>query len=237
MDTFQAGPQFFAAQGYTVLLPNIRGSSGYGKAFEKLNDKDWGGGDLRDAIAGKQYLATLPWVDPAQTGITGTSYGGCLTMSAVCYAPGEFQAAAAMSGYANWVRLRNDVELRHVKLLEHEFGMFEDSADVYYKCSPFFKVKDVTTPTFVLHGEGKWPWTDAGLEFARALEKEYKPFKYKVYRGENYYVQSTANVRQMWLDVLEWFDLYLRGRTTPAADRAGAAARGWTGPISRDIAE
>jgi dipeptidyl aminopeptidase/acylaminoacyl peptidase len=237
MDTFQAGPQFFASQGYTVLLPNIRGSSGYGKDFEKLNNKDWGGGDLRDAIAGKQYLATLPWVDAARTGITGTSYGGCLTMSAVCYAPGEFQAAIAMSGYANWVRLRNDVELRHVKLLEYEFGMFEDSEDVYYRCSPFFKIKDVTTPTFVLHGEGKWPWTDAGLEFARALEKEYKAFKYAVYHGENYYVQSTPNVRRMWLDMLEWFDLYLRGRTTPAADRAGAASRGWTGPISRDVAE
>jgi hypothetical protein len=50
-------------------------------------------------------------------------------------------------------------------------------------------------------------------------------------------VQSTANVRQMWLDLLEWFDLYLRGRSTPAADRAGAASRGWTGPISRDVAE
>lgn len=237
MDTFQPNVQFFAQHGYTVLLPNIRGSSGYGKAFEKLNNKDWGGGDLKDAIAGKQYLASLPEVDAAHTGITGTSYGGCLTMSAVSFAPEEFQAAVVCSGYANWVRHYREVELRHIKLLEYEFGPFADNEDVYYRCSPIFKVSQATTPCFVLHGEGKWPWTDAGLEFSRALERVYKTFKYKVYPNENYYVLSTPNVRQMLLDMLEWFNLYLRNRTPVGHANAGMRSRGWTGPVTRDIAE
>lgn len=237
MDTFQPSVQFFAQQKYTLLLPNIRGSSGYGKAFEQLNNKDWGGGDLKDAIAGKQFLVTLPEVDGAHTGITGTSYGGCLTMSAVSYAPEEFQAAVVCSGYANWVRHYREVELRHIKLLEYEFGPFADNEDIYYRCSPIFKVSQATTPCFVLHGEGKWPWTDAGLEFARALERVYKTFKYKVYPNENYYVLSTPNVRQMLLDMLEWFDLYLRNRTLVGHADAGVKSRGWTGPVSRDTAE
>lgn len=237
MDTFQPNVQFFAQRGYTLLLPNVRGSSGYGKAFEELNSRDWGGGDLRDAIAGKRFLAALPEVHPERTGITGTSYGGCLTMSAVSFAPGEFQAAVVGSGYANWVRHVGEVELRHVKLLEHEFGPFAGNEDVYRRCSPIYKVSQATTPCFVLHGEGKWPWTDAGLEFARALEREYKTFKYRVYPNENYYVLSTPNVRQMLLDMLEWFDLYLRDRAGPGADHAGVRSRGWTGPVSGDVAE
>ncbi|MDR5696600.1 MAG: S9 family peptidase [Armatimonadota bacterium] len=238
LDTFQPSVQFFAGQGYSVLLPNIRGSSGYGRAFEDLNNRDWGGGDLRDAIAGKRYLATLPEVDPDRPGITGTSYGGCLTMSAVCYAPEEFQCAVACSGYANWVRHYRELELRHIKLLEYEFGgPLQGNEDVYYRCSPIYKVSQATTPCFVLHGEGKWPWSDAGLEFARALEREYKTFRYKVYPNENYYVLSTPNVRQMLLDMLEWFDLYLRDRAPAGGGHGGQRTRGWTGPVSRDVAE
>jgi dipeptidyl aminopeptidase/acylaminoacyl peptidase len=237
LDTFQPAVQFFASQGYTLLLPNVRGSSGYGREFERLNNRDWGGGDLRDAIAGKVFLGTLPGVDPERTGITGTSYGGCLTMAAVCFAPGVFQAAVACSGYANWVRHIRELELRHVKLLEYEFGPFAGNEEVYYRCSPIYRVAQATTPCFVLHGEGKWPWSDAGLEFARALERHYKTFKYKVYPGENYYVLSPRNVRQMLLDMLEWFDLYLRDRVRPGTGGVGPGGRGWTGPPARDVAE
>ncbi|MDQ7829336.1 MAG: S9 family peptidase [Armatimonadota bacterium] len=234
LDTFQPSVQFFAMHGYTVLLPNVRGSSGYGRAFEDLNNRDWGGGDLRDAIAGKRFLATLPEVDPHHTGITGTSYGGCLTMSAVCFAPEEFQAAVVCSGYANWVRHYHDLELRHVKLLEYEFGgPLEGNEEVYYRCSPIYQVARATTPCFVLHGEGKWPWSDAGLEFARALERAYKTFQYKVYPNETYYVLSPANVRHMLLDMLEWFDLYLRDRAPAHPPSGGSRGPGWTGPARR----
>ena len=75
--------------GYVALLPNIRGSSGYGKVFEELNDRDWGGGDLKDAVAGAEFLKGLGYVDPQAIGITGTSYGGILTMCAVTFSPGR----------------------------------------------------------------------------------------------------------------------------------------------------
>ena len=146
--------QYFVQRGYVVLLPNVRGSSGYGKAFEELNDRDWGGDDLKDAIAGAEFLEGLGYVDPQAIGITGTSYGGILTMCAVTFAPGLFQAAVPMSGYSDWPALRHQLELRHIKLLEHEFGAFEGNEDVWYRCSPFYRVRDATTPTFVLMGKG-----------------------------------------------------------------------------------
>ena len=209
-DTYSANMQFFAQQGYVVLAPNIRGSSGYGRQFEDLNDGDWGHDDLKDVIAGVDYLKQLDYIDPNAMAITGTSYGGCMSMSAVCFAPGVFQAAIPASGYADWVAMYDEQELRHVKLLEYEFGPLETHKHVYQKCSPYFAVKQATTPTFVIHGEGGLPRSAASADFVKAMEKEYKTVRYKTYPNEGYYVGSLANTRQMWLDMLGFFDEFLK---------------------------
>ncbi len=210
IDAFTNYAQFFVQQGYVVLLPNIRGSSGYGKYFEDLNNGDWGHDDLKDVLAGVDYLKSLDFIDADHMGITGTSYGGCMSMSAVCWAPGVFQAAIPMSGYADWVHAYHEQELRHIKLLEYEFGPFETHEHVYRKCSPIHDARQAATPTFVIQGEGQLPKSEASHLFAAALEKEYKTVKYKAYPNEGYYVTSLVGTRQMWLDMLDWFDAYLR---------------------------
>lgn len=211
MDSYQAQVQYFVQQGYVVLLPNIRGSSGYGRAFEDLNNGDWGHGDLKDVLAGADYLKTLSSVDGAHLGITGTSYGGIMSMAAVAFAPGAFQAAIACSGYGDFLHMADHEELRHVKLLEFELGMLPEDEHVYRRCSPIYSVEQATTPCFVLHGEGMYPGSRAGIEFALALERAYKPFWYKAYPGEFYYVRSTQNVRRMLLDMRAFFDQFLKG--------------------------
>ena len=209
-DDFQPYVQYFVQRGYVVLLPNVRGSSGYGKAFEELNDRDWGGGDLKDAIAGAEFLKGLGCVDADAVGITGTSYGAILSMCAVTFAPGVFQAAVPMSGYSDWPRLRHVLELRHMKLLEHEFGTFEENEDVWYRSSPFYRVKDATTPTFVLHGEGREDWPETSEDFAVEMKRHYKTAEYKVYPNDGFYVSTLPNVRQMLMDSADFFDRYLR---------------------------
>ena len=84
-DTFQQHVQFFVQRGYVVLLPNIRGSSGYGKAFEDANNPCWGHCDLEDVRAGVEYLKTLSYVDAEKMGITGTSYGGIMRHDGGCF--------------------------------------------------------------------------------------------------------------------------------------------------------
>lgn len=209
-DDFQPYVQYFVQRGYVVLLPNVRGSSGYGKAFEELNDRDWGGGDLKDAIAGAEFLKGLGYVDPDAIGITGTSYGAILSMCAVTFAPGVFQAAVPMSGYSDWPRLRHVLELRHMKLLEHEFGPYDGNEEVWYRSSPFYRVKDATTPTFVLHGEGREDWPETSQDFAVEMKRQYKTCEYKVYPNDGFYVSTLTNVRQMLMDSADFFDRYLR---------------------------
>lgn len=210
-DDLQVNVQYLVQRGYVVLLPNIRGSSGYGKVFEEANDKDWGGGDLKDAIAGRDYLKGLKYVDAENIGITGRSYGGILSMCAISFAPGAFQAAVPISGYGDWPSLQAEMELRHNKMQVHEFGSFEEHSDVWYDCSPFYKIENVTTPTFILHGEGKDPSSDASRLFAVEMKRLYKTVEYKVYHNDGYYVDAPANVRQLLLDMADFLDRYLKG--------------------------
>jgi dipeptidyl aminopeptidase/acylaminoacyl peptidase len=228
-DTYQAQVQYFAQRGYAILLPNIRGSSGYGRKFEDANNGCWGHCDLKDVVAGVEYLKRQGYVNPTKMGIHGISYGGVLSMSAVVNAPGVFQAAIPESGYGDWVKFHewND-ELQHTKLLAYEFGPWPDSLAVYKRNSPIYNVKRVTTPTFLVHGEGaKTAWrpgqlpVPASLDFARALDAEYKIFRYKSYPGETYYVTSRANVREKLGDMLAFWDQFLKDnvRDAPSAAR------------------
>ena len=214
-DDLQVNVQYLVQRGYVVLLPNIRGSSGYGKVFEEANDKDWGGGDLKDAIAGRDYLKGLKYVDAENIGIMGRSYGGILSMCAISFAPGAFQAAVPISGYGDWPSLQAEMELRHNKMQVHEFGSFEEHSDVWYGCSPFYKIENATTPTFILHGEGKDPSSDASRLFAVEMKRLYKTVEYKVYHNDGYYVDVPVNVRQLLLDVADFLDRYLKPERGP----------------------
>ena len=218
-DTFQQHVQYFVQQGYAVLQPNIRGSSGYGKAFADANDGCWGHCDLDDVLAGKDFLGSLGTVDTSAVAITGTSYGGCMSMSAIAFAPGAFQAAIPIAGYADWEHFMEEQEMRHLKLLEHEFGPLETSRDAYIENSPIHLVEAVQTPTMLVQGEGFFPESEASTLFARELERHYKVHDHKVYPNENYYVYRRENRRQMLLDMNAWFDRFLRDdlvdRTAP----------------------
>jgi dipeptidyl aminopeptidase/acylaminoacyl peptidase len=210
VDTYQMQMQFFASQGYVVLAPNFKGGSGYGRAFADLNDGCWAHCDLDDLVAGAEYLRTLPFVDPANIGITGTSHGGLLSMAAATFAPGIFQASIPHGGTADRIHYYHTQELRHIKQAEDEFGPLDGNEETYRYVSPFYSAAQVNTPMFVIWGEGKWPASDNSARYVAELDRLYKPHRAKVYFGENYYVSSRANVRQMLLDMLEFFDDHLR---------------------------
>ena len=87
-------PQLLANRGLVVLAPNVRGSTGYGREWQELNRRDWGGGDLADVMAGIDWLARESIADPARIGITGGSYGGYMTLYALARHPDRFVAGA-----------------------------------------------------------------------------------------------------------------------------------------------
>lgn len=220
LDTFQPLAQYFALNGYVVMMPNVRGSTGYGREFEDLNNGDWGHGDLRDAIAGADWMkANIPEIDPDNTGITGTSYGGIMSMAATVWcAPGVFQAAAPMSGYCDFIYMVGEEEIRHNKMMDYEFGKLPGAIDVYRRCSPIYWTQQANVPCFIIQGEGQYPGSTSSKDFALALEAAYKPYWYKPYQGETYYVAGRENVKAMLQDMRIFFDFYLKGIPHPPLD-------------------
>lgn len=211
-DTFAEHVQFFVQRGYVVLMPNIRGSSGFGKEFEDANNGCWGRCDLEDVVAGVEFLAQLDYVDGERMGIHGTSYGGIMSMAAASFAPGVFEAAVPHAGYADWIEFyHGENELRHIKLLEYELGELPEHRETWERASAITGVEDVATPLFLVHGEGRYPGSPQSRIFAEALERHYKPFWYKTYPNETYYVRSRENRRQMLQDMLAFFDRFLKG--------------------------
>jgi dipeptidyl aminopeptidase/acylaminoacyl peptidase len=215
-DNYQLQPQFFASRGYVVIAPNVRGSSGYGKRFEDLNNRDWGHGDLRDVLAGVAWAKQQPYVDPGHIGITGISYGGMLTMYAISFAPGVFQAAISGSGYGDVRDFHNVVPvLQHSQLLHYELGKWPSTPEVeaiYRRSSAIHRAKDATAPAMIIHGYGLDVLdTDyAAWKYARELGKHSKIVEYKAYSGETYYVYGRENTKQMLQDMLGFFDRYLK---------------------------
>ncbi|MCJ7467098.1 MAG: prolyl oligopeptidase family serine peptidase, partial [Maribacter sp.] len=96
--------QFLVNHGYAVLAVNNRGSSGYGKTFYQMDDLNHGDKDLKDCVAGKDWLAEQPEIDAKKIGIIGGSYGGYMTMAALTFTPEEFAVGVNLFGVTNWIR-------------------------------------------------------------------------------------------------------------------------------------
>ena len=194
--------------GYYQLLPNPRGSFGQGEAFTQANIKDFGGGDLRDLLAGvDQVLATRP-VDPQRLGVTGWSYGGYLTMWTVTQTR-RFQAAVAGAGIANWKSYYGQNAIDQWMLPFFGASVYDDPA-AYARSSPMEFIKQVRTPTLVQVGErdAECP-APQSFEFWHALKALGVPTKLLVYAGEGHAFAQPEHQQEEARQKLAWFDLYL----------------------------
>ena len=197
------------SQGYFVFLPNPRGSYGFGEAFVQGNVKDFGGGDLRDILSGiDEVLRTAP-VDAKRLGITGWSYGGYMTMWAVTQTP-RFAAAVAGAGIVSWQSYYGQNKIDTWMLPFFGASVYEDPK-VYAKSSPIEFIRNAKTPTLVLHGErdSEVP-TPQGYEFWHALKTLGVPTQLVIYSDEGHAIQQRANLRDILVRTVGWFDKYLK---------------------------
>lgn len=120
-------------------------------------------------------------------------------------------SADAQSGYADWVAfMEGSNELRHQKLLDYEMGPYPENRDAYRHISSIHAVPDVETSILVVHGEGRYPGSPHSRLFATALQEHHKPYRYKAYPSETYYVYGKENRRQLQLDMEAFLDVYLQ---------------------------
>lgn len=144
--------QVYAARGYGVLYLNPRGSSGYGQKFSDGTINEWGGGDYKDLMAGvDEALKRNSWIDSSRMGVTGGSYGGFMTNWIITQTP-RFRGAVAVASLSNLISFYSTS--LYQDLIHAEFGGFPwDNFDQLWQWSPLRYVRQVQTPTLLIHGE------------------------------------------------------------------------------------
>jgi dipeptidyl aminopeptidase/acylaminoacyl peptidase len=197
------------SQGYYVFLPNPRGSYGFGEAFTAANVKDFGGGDLRDVLTGVDAALKAGPIDGDRLGITGWSYGGYMAMWAVTQTQ-RFKAAVAGAGIASWQSYYGQNKIDTWMLPFFGASVYEDPR-VYAKSSPIEFIRNVKTPTLVLHGErdSEVP-TPQGYEFWHALKSLDVPTQLVIYSNEGHGIRQPAHQLDIQKRTVAWFDKYLK---------------------------
>jgi dipeptidyl aminopeptidase/acylaminoacyl peptidase len=198
-----------SAHGYYVLLPNPRGSYGQGEDFTRANVKDFGGGDLRDIMAGVNAAIAKYPIDPERLGVMGWSYGGFMTMWTVTQT-NRFHAAVAGAGIANWQSYYGQNLIDQWMIPFFGASVYDDPA-VYEKSSPIHFIKNVKTPTLVIVGErdAECP-SPQSYEFWHALKALNVPTQLVIYPGEGHMFVKPENQTDRLDRTTAWFEKYLK---------------------------
>jgi dipeptidyl aminopeptidase/acylaminoacyl peptidase len=153
---YSAMVQHLVNHGYAVLGANNRGSSGYGKTFFHLDDKKHGEADLRDIVAGGDWLRQQDWVADDQVAVMGGSYGGYITAAALAFHPDAFAAGVDIFGVTNWVRTLESIPAwwgaQRIALYD-EMGDPATDAERHRRISPLFHTEGINKPLLVVQGE------------------------------------------------------------------------------------
>lgn len=144
--------QYLLNRGFGILAPNIRGSTGYGKTYQALIHRDWGGAELRDIEHAAKYLRTLDWVDSNRIAIFGGSFGGFATLSALSRLPEYWALGVDFVGPSNLITFVDSVPPHWKQSLKDWVGDAVEDRDMLIERSPITHVKNIRVPLLVIQG-------------------------------------------------------------------------------------
>jgi dipeptidyl aminopeptidase/acylaminoacyl peptidase len=202
--------QMLASRGYAVLMPNPRGSTGYGHAFQQMLQDDVGGGESRDLVAGALAMVERGIAERERLGIAGWSWGGYLTAWTITQTD-IFRAAVMGAGLSNMVSDHGQGDIPSANLLYYPSQPY-DHIDSYWNSSPIRYVAAVRTPTLILHGDEDARVHPAqGMEFFRALKIRGVPVRFVRYPREKHGFEERAHQIDLMQRIIDWFEQHLRG--------------------------
>jgi dipeptidyl aminopeptidase/acylaminoacyl peptidase len=209
--------QYLVNKGYAVLAVNNRGSSGYGKTFYKMDNKDHSNGDLKDCIWGKKWLTEQDYIDPNAIGIYGGSYGGCMVLGALAFHPEEFKVGVDLFGVANWPRT-----LKSIPPYWESFrkALYDEMGDPYTadsirlkKISPLYNYNKINKPLLVFQGANDVRVLPIESdEIVEGVKKNGVPVQYVVYPDEGHGFQKKENQIATTKTTLLFLDKYLKSK-------------------------
>lgn len=212
---YSAFVQYLVNHGYAILAVNNRGSSGYGKSFFQMDDRNHGDKDLKDCIWGKKWLQSQNYIDSTKIGIIGGSYGGFMTMCAMTTTPDEFKVGVDLFGVTNWLRTLRSVPPyweSFKKALYAEMGDPTTADSVrLYNISPLFHADKVKHPIMVLQGANDPRVLKVESdEIVEAVKKNGIVAEYVVFDDEGHGFVKKENEIKGYGEVLKFLDTHLR---------------------------
>jgi dipeptidyl aminopeptidase/acylaminoacyl peptidase len=207
--SFNATEQIMAANGYMVLEPNFRGSTGRGEKFESANQNDWGIGDFKDDMSGVQAMVDKGWADPDRLGAFGWSYGGYMTMW-IDTQTDRFKAISPGAGLPDLYSMYSQTDIHRYLTVFYNGKAPWDNYQEYWDHSPMKFIGNVKTPTMILHGQAdtRVPIPQSE-EFYRALYERHVPVEYVTYPRENHGFVEPHHIQDRWQRYLVFFGKYL----------------------------
>ena len=205
VDGFDTFVQYIVNQGYLVIAPNYRGSSGYGKEFMSANDHDLGGSDLNDVLDAAAWIKKSPFVDPGKIAVMGSSYGGYLTMMALTKAPEMWAAGISIFPFVNWTtELANaDPNVRQTDIAI--MGDPVENKALYADRSPINFIDRINAPLLLLAGgnDARCPKSEAE-QVAAAIKKNGGFVQLKIYDDEGHQLARIENLSDAWRRVSDF---------------------------------
>ncbi|MGA2382451.1 MAG: S9 family peptidase [Gemmatimonadales bacterium] len=212
-DGFSREAAYFADHGYVVIRPNVRGSTGYGKAFEDLNNLDWGGGDLRDLVAAADYLVASGYVARSKIAVLGGSYGGYLTLAALAFTPERWAAGVDLFGISSLVTLARTTDPRLMPYLTREMGDPATHEALLRERSPLLQAERIRAPLLILQGDDdpRVPLAES-RQIADAVRRHRGVVEMEIYRGEGHGFHKLEDQLDAMRRAVEFLDRYVKGR-------------------------
>jgi dipeptidyl aminopeptidase/acylaminoacyl peptidase len=210
-DEWDGIAQFFLDKGYAWFSLNFRGSTTYGRQFERANHGAWGVGDTQDCLAAHDHLAGQGWVDPSRIGIFGASYGSYLALlSVVDDVRHRYACAAAKYGDCDILTSWAQGDLVGRLDLERMMGHPAANRAAYTAGSPIHRIEQLAVPILIAHGEqDERVHPKQSLELVEALRRHGKTFEYVTYRTEGHGLLRAGPMLDFSARLARFFDWYL----------------------------
>ncbi|WP_233356188.1 S9 family peptidase [Henriciella aquimarina] len=207
--------QHLVNHGYAVLAANNRGSSGYGKTFYHMDDRNHGEKDLQDIVWARKYLEGVEGINPDEIGIIGGSYGGFMVAAALAFEPEAFDVGIDIFGVTNWVRTLQSIPPwwgAFRDALYDEMGDPETDLERLKRISPLFHAENIVKPMLVIQGANDPRVLKVESdELVEAARENGATVEYVVFPDEGHGFQKRANRITASEAFVSFLDTYLKG--------------------------
>jgi len=202
--------QYLVSRGYLVLVPNVRGSTGYGNRYSHLDDVEKRLDAVADARAAADWLAHSGYANPQKIAALGGSYGGFMVLSSLCTYPDTWAAGVDLYGVANFVTLLENTHPFRRKHRSAEYGSLEHHRALLEELSPATHLERIVAPLFVVHGENdiRVPIGESEQVVA-SLERRGVPFEFLRLPNAGHGIVSLTDKLAVYPAIADFLDRYL----------------------------